>query len=145
MEEPYEAWDPSWQLEITVNSSSAWFPLTNSQCCNVKWSVPQTREQHRCSLTPQRLHLKAPILQPSILCRANPPLFTLSCSTMLISTRWHLPPSLLSSFSHDLSYFLLMFPGQLHRYLSRSFWRNMGEKMCEDEFCIHISDNISYL
>lgn len=66
MEEPYEALcdtDPSWQLEITVNSSSAWFPLTNSQCCNVKWSVPQTREQRRCSLTPHWLHLKAPILQ----------------------------------------------------------------------------------
>lgn len=44
--------NPSWQPEIRVNSSSAWFPLTHSQSCNVKWSVPNIRERHRCSLTP---------------------------------------------------------------------------------------------
>lgn len=67
-EGPYEAprdADPSWQLEITVSGASARLPLTNSQCCSVKWSVPQTRELHRCSPTPCRRHLWA-FPQPSI-------------------------------------------------------------------------------
>lgn len=67
-EGPYEAprdADPSWQLEITVSGASAPLPLTNSQCCSVKWSVPQTRELHRCSPAPCRRHLWA-FPQPSI-------------------------------------------------------------------------------
>lgn len=93
-EGPYEAprdTDPSWQLEITVSGASAPLPLTNSQCCSVKWSVPQTREQHRChaGITSE--------LFPNH--QFTPFFFSLmSCSSTLISTWRHLPPSFVVRF-----------------------------------------------
>lgn len=129
MEEPYEALcdtDPSWQLEITVNSSSAWFPLTNSQCCNVKWSVPQTREQRRCSLTPHWLHLKAPILQLWRLQSSHQPSSSHSVRFHHVNFQLMAPVASFTVTSLHwgcgcgwLMFFFPMFPDW---YLSETFW-----------------------
>lgn len=116
MQEPYKALcdtDPSWQLEITVNSSSAWFPLTNSQCCNVKWSAPQTRERHRCSLTRRRLHLNAPIHTTVNPTSRRPSSLQF---VMFHHINFHLiaPATFFTVISLPHVMFFLMFPGKRH-------------------------------
>lgn len=133
--------DPRWQLEITVNSSSASFPLTNSQCGNVKWSVLRTREQRRC-LTPRRLHLKA-ILEPSIMRRNNPSLF----AVMFRHVNFH--PMAPATFfcCHISAIFLshIFFSCFLINLISIFHLQDMDKKNLQEVIYMIISDFISLI